>query len=103
MSNRFSSFIKKILLGKNKNLVSLDEPYYVMARLLKGVHVAGIIDAGASKVVTVMADLYGDGDLRILGVGVAASQGTERDIITSPRQAATAISQSVRKAEKMAG
>jgi FkbM family methyltransferase len=49
MSNRFSSFIKKILLGKNKNLVSLDEPYYVMARLLKGVQVAAIIDAGASN------------------------------------------------------
>ena len=49
MSNRFSSFIKKKLLGKNKNLVSLDEPYYVMARLLKGIQVAGIIDAGASN------------------------------------------------------
>ena len=61
------------------------------------------IDAGASKVVTVMADLNGNGDLRILGVGVAASQRTERGMITNPRQAAAAISQSVRKAEKMAG
>jgi len=49
MSNRFSSYIKKTLLGKNNNLVSLDEPYQVMARLLKGVQVTGIIDAGASN------------------------------------------------------
>lgn len=48
MSNRFSSFIKKKLLGKNQNLVSLDEPYEVMARILKGCRVTGIIDAGAS-------------------------------------------------------
>jgi len=48
VANRLSSFIKKKLLGKNQNLVSLDEPYEVMARLLKGSRVTGIIDAGAS-------------------------------------------------------
>jgi FkbM family methyltransferase len=49
MSNRISSFIKKKLLGKNKNLVSLDDPYRVMAYLLRGIEVTGIIDAGASN------------------------------------------------------
>jgi FkbM family methyltransferase len=49
MSNRLSSFIKKSLLGKNKNLVSLDDPYHVMACFLKGTEVTGIIDAGASN------------------------------------------------------
>ncbi len=49
MSNRFSSFIKKILIGKNKNLISIEEPYQVMADLLKGIEVTGIIDAGASN------------------------------------------------------
>ena len=49
MSNRLSSFIKKILFGKNKNLVSFDEPFNVMAHLLKDVQVAHIIDAGASN------------------------------------------------------
>jgi FkbM family methyltransferase len=49
MSNRLSSFIKKKLLGKNKNLVSLDDPYHVMACFLKGTEVTGIIDAGASN------------------------------------------------------
>jgi len=40
--------MKKKILGKNQNLVSLDEPYEVIASLLKGYQVTGIIDAGAS-------------------------------------------------------
>jgi FkbM family methyltransferase len=48
MSNRLSSFIRKKLLGKNTNLVSLDNHYGVMRRLLKGRPVTAIIDAGAS-------------------------------------------------------
>lgn len=48
MTNRFSSFAKKKLLGKNQNLVSVNEPYGVMAQLLKDCVVTGIIDAGAS-------------------------------------------------------
>lgn len=48
MANRVSSFIKKKLLGKDKNLISLDEPYEVMRCLLKGHDITGIIDAGAS-------------------------------------------------------
>jgi FkbM family methyltransferase len=48
MAGRLGLLIKKKLLGKNKNLVSLDEPYEVMARLLKSHPVTGIIDAGAS-------------------------------------------------------
>jgi FkbM family methyltransferase len=46
--NPVSSFLKKRCLGEGRNLVSLDEPYEVMARLLKGCEVTGIIDAGAS-------------------------------------------------------
>lgn len=49
MSNRFSSSIKKIVVGKDQNLVSLDEPLEVMERLLKGHRVTGILDAGASN------------------------------------------------------
>ncbi len=48
MANWLGSSIKKKLLGKNKNLVSLDEPYAVMTRLLENHRVTGIIDAGAS-------------------------------------------------------
>lgn len=49
MANQLSSFIKRTIVGKNRNLVSLDEPYQVMARLLKGHRVTGMIDAGASN------------------------------------------------------
>ncbi len=49
MSNRFSIFVKKRLIGKNRNLVSLEEPYGVMKRLLKGIRVSGIVDAGSSN------------------------------------------------------
>lgn len=49
MANKFSTRLKKKLLGKNQNLISLDEPYEVMRRLLKGRPVTGMIDAGASR------------------------------------------------------
>ncbi len=49
MANQLSSFIKKKLFGKGRNLVSFDEPFEVMPRLLKGHQVTGIIDAGASN------------------------------------------------------
>ncbi|KPK45278.1 MAG: hypothetical protein AMJ65_00350 [Phycisphaerae bacterium SG8_4] len=49
MSNQFSSFVKKKLFGGNRNLVSFEEPFDVMPRLLKSHKVTGIIDAGASN------------------------------------------------------
>lgn len=49
MSNRLSSYIKKKMLGKDQNMISLDEPYEIMKRLLRGCEVTGIIDAGASN------------------------------------------------------
>ena len=48
MAGRLGSFIKKKLLRANRNLVSLDDAFEVMPRLLKERRVTGIIDAGAS-------------------------------------------------------
>jgi len=48
MPNRFRAFLKKCLLGKDQNLISIDEPYGVMRRLLQGRPINAIIDAGAS-------------------------------------------------------
>lgn len=48
MAKLLSSFIRKTLFSKKKNLVSLDEPYAVMAQLLRNHKVTGMIDAGAS-------------------------------------------------------
>jgi len=61
------------------------------------------IDIGATKICTIMADMNDTGELRILGVGTAASYGLEKGEVVNARDAAASISQSVRKAEKMAG
>jgi len=61
------------------------------------------IDVGAAKVCTIMADVNGTDALRILGVGTVASYGLEKGVVVNARDAAASVSQSVRKAEKMAG
>lgn len=48
MSNPVGVFLKKLILGKSKNLVSLEDPFAQMQRLLQGQRVTGILDAGAS-------------------------------------------------------
>ena len=48
MANPFSTTIKKKILRKDQNLISLEEPYDVMRHLLRGHPVTGILDAGAS-------------------------------------------------------
>lgn len=49
MSSRFSVFLKKKLLTKGRNLVSIEDPFALMPGLLKNCKVDGIIDAGASN------------------------------------------------------
>jgi len=49
MSNAFSAFLKKRLLRKDQNLISMDDPYEVMKRLLSRHAVTKILDAGASN------------------------------------------------------
>ena len=61
------------------------------------------IDVGTTKVCTIMADTNGNEDVRILGIGIAPSQGLEKGTVVNIRNAAGSISQSVKKAEKMAG
>ena len=49
MSSRLSSFIKKKYIGKNKNLISLEDPYSIMPKILRSHSVTNAIDAGASN------------------------------------------------------
>jgi FkbM family methyltransferase len=49
MSNRLSKFLKKKLLRKDQNLISINDPYDVISQLLAGRSVGGILDAGASN------------------------------------------------------
>ena len=48
MSNRLGTYLKKKLLGKGQNLVTLQEPYQAMAQLLRRHEIRTILDAGAS-------------------------------------------------------
>lgn len=48
MSNPIGLFLKKVIVGKSRNLISLDDPFARMQRLLQGQQVTGILDAGAS-------------------------------------------------------
>jgi FkbM family methyltransferase len=49
MAKFFRSFVQKTLFARQKNLVSVHDPYAVVARLLRKCQVTGIIDAGASN------------------------------------------------------
>lgn len=49
MSNPLSIFLKKKVLRKNQNLVSIEEPFAVMKKVLERQTVTGILDAGASN------------------------------------------------------
>lgn len=49
MAGRLSTWIKKKIVRKDQNLVSLEEPYDKVRRLLEGHSVANILDAGASR------------------------------------------------------
>jgi FkbM family methyltransferase len=62
---RYGTIIKKKLIGKNKNLISFDEPYDVMAELLKNRGITGIIDAGASngRISKCLIDLFPSADV----------------------------------------
>ncbi len=49
MANKFGTFLKKKILRKDQNLISLEKPFAVMGNLLKGAGIKNILDAGASN------------------------------------------------------
>ncbi len=61
------------------------------------------IDVGATKVCTIMADMDGAENLRILGFGLAESHGLEKGMVIKSKPAAASIAESLGKAEQMAG
>jgi len=61
------------------------------------------IDVGTTKVCTIMGDLDSEGTLRILGVGVGASQGLQKGLVVNVNEAKEAIRESIKKAERTAG
>lgn len=61
------------------------------------------IDIGTTKICTVVGELAAENDMRILGVGVAPSEGLTRGQVENIRDATEAIKTSIDKAEKSSG
>jgi cell division protein FtsA len=60
------------------------------------------IDIGTTKICTVVGEVHED-DMRILGVGVAPSEGLSRGMVENIRDATESIRSSVEKAERSSG
>lgn len=61
------------------------------------------IDVGTTKICTIVGEVAGSGETRILGVGVAPSSGLSRGAVDNIREATDAIRASVEKAERASG
>ena len=61
------------------------------------------IDVGTTKVCTIVGEVAGTGETRILGVGVAPSAGLSKGMVDNIREATEAIRASVDKAERASG
>jgi len=61
------------------------------------------IDVGTTKICTLVGEAYDDGQLRIIGVGVAPSRGLRKGVVVNVQEATEAIMASVRKAERISG
>ena len=61
------------------------------------------IDVGTTKVCSVMGDIDEKNNVRILGVGVSASQGLTKGMVVNLNEARESIRESVHKAERTAG
>jgi cell division protein FtsA len=61
------------------------------------------IDVGTTKICTLVGEIYEDGQLRIIGVGVAPSRGLRKGVVVNVHEATEAITASVRKAERISG
>ena len=61
------------------------------------------IDVGTTKICTLVGEVYEDGQLRIIGVGVAPSRGLRKGVVVNVHEATEAITASVHKAERISG
>jgi len=61
------------------------------------------IDVGTTKVCTLVAHLDQDGQLQVIGVGLAPSRGMLKGIVTDIDEASEAIGESIQRAERVSG
>ncbi|WP_347255151.1 cell division protein FtsA [Brachymonas denitrificans] len=60
------------------------------------------LDIGTSKIMVVAAEVQADGALKVLGLGVAPSNGMKRGVVVNIEACVQSIQQAVREAEMMA-
>ncbi len=61
------------------------------------------IDVGTTKICTLVGETHEDGQLRIIGVGVAPSRGLRKGVVVNVHEATDSIRASVQKAERISG
>ncbi len=61
------------------------------------------IDVGTTKVCTLVGEVAGDGDIRVLGVGITPSGGMHKAMVVNIDEAKEAIRESIKKAEQTSG
>jgi cell division protein FtsA len=61
------------------------------------------IDVGTTKVCTTVADVDNGGGIRVIGVGVAPSEGLHKGLVVNINEARESIRESVKKAEHTSG
>ncbi len=61
------------------------------------------IDVGTSKICTLVGEVDEEGDVCVIGVGVAPSRGVRKGVVVNVTDATTSIAASVEKAERTSG
>jgi cell division protein FtsA len=61
------------------------------------------IDVGSSKVCTLVGEVDGRGDIRVIGVGLVPSRGIRKGVVINVSEAMAAIAASIEQAERMSG
>lgn len=61
------------------------------------------IDVGTTKVCTIIANVEGSGNIRVIGIGITPSTGLHKGLVVNLKEAARSVQASVRKAELMSG
>jgi len=61
------------------------------------------IDVGTTKICTLVGEIDSQGNLQIVGAGVAPSRGMRKGVVVDVQQATAAVAESVDKAERTSG
>ncbi|MCX7833221.1 MAG: cell division protein FtsA [Ignavibacteria bacterium] len=61
------------------------------------------LDVGTTKICAIIAGVRNDGNIDIIGIGKAPSEGLSRGVVVNPQKAISSISQALRNAESNSG